>query len=722
MTRKFGKTQLRSLATEELEIKPTYDKDFTWDRFYGFQYNPFRSLSIDFNAQNMARIDEPRGAINTQEKKDSIWTNIFDFGRTTGYNHSAGANYNVPIDKIPIFDWVQAKASYNTSYRWESGGFYRNARGEVVENPFGNTISNNQDIKLNGELNIKKLYDKVPFLKPYNKNRRRRQDRQKIREKFRKNKRQINNDIENLKSEKRQLKEDIRDVRRDDEMSRQEKRDEIKKLRKKKRQKRQNIRKLRKNRRKLQRPAHPAAAVFIKPLIGLKRISINYTENRSTKLPGYTPKTNLLGMTPGFDAPGWDFIFGYQPDRAWLDRHAEEWITEDTSLNKKYTQTFSKNLNIRGVFEPLRDLRVDLNASRSHTENHSEFFKKRTPDGPYEHLTPRDQGSYNISFFAMQTLFKESTNQGRSPTFQKFEVNRKEISTRFSEKNPNSTGDFVSPVDTIPINGYKEGYGPYSQDVLIPAFVSAYTGQEASEVKLNPFDMLPRPNWRLNYKGLSKLPCLEDVVNNVNISHNYTSQFSINGYTTDLDFEGDGKFTATRKDTLTGNYYSRFEIPQVLISEQLSPLIGIDITWANNMTTRFNYKKSRNLSMSFIDYQLSESKTEEITFGFGYRMQGMTFPLQIGGKQLELNNDINFKLDFSYRNNVTVNRKLDQDISEATNGMKSFKLSPSIDYTINKQLSAKLFYDFSKSIPATSASYPITNHKGGVTIRFTLTP
>jgi len=722
MNRKFGKTQLRSLATEEIEIKPTYDKDFTWDRFYGFQYNPFRALSLDFNARNMARIDEPRGAINTQQKKDSIWTNIFDFGRTTSYNHSVGANYKVPIDKIPIFDWVSAQAGYNVSYNWESGGFYRTNQGNLIENPFGNKIRNSQDIKLNGELNIKKLYNKVPFLKPYNKNRRRQQDRQKIRQKFRKNKRQINNDIDNLKDEKRQIKEDIRDVRRDDDMTRQEKRQKIKQLRKKKRQTRQNIRKLRKNRRKLRRPAHPAASAFIKPLIGLKRISINYTENRSTRVPGYTPKTNILGMNNGFNAPGWDFIFGYQPEQAWLDRHAEEWITEDTSLNHKFTQSVTKNLTIRGVFEPIRDLRIDLNASKSRTENHSEFFKKRTPDGPYEHLTPQQRGSFNISFFALQTMFSESINQGRSETFQQFEENRKTISERLSNQNPNSNGDFVSPVDTIPVQGYKDGYGPYSQDVLIPAFVSAYTRQEPKDAELNPFDMLPRPNWRLNYKGLGKLPFLQNIVNSINISHNYNSQFNINGYSSDLNFEGDGRFSPSSKDTITGNFHEKFEIPQAQISEQLSPLIGVDITWANNMTTRFNYKKTRNLSMSFIDYQLSERKSEEITFGFGYRMQGMTFPLQIGGKQLELNNDINFKLDFSYRNNVTVNRKLDQDISEATNGMKTYKLSPSIDYTINKQLSAKLFYDFSKSIPATSSSYPITNHKGGITLRFTLTP
>jgi cell surface protein SprA len=289
------------------------------------------------------------------------------------------------------------------------------------------------------------------------------------------------------------------------------------------------------------------------------------------------------------------------------------------------------------------------------------------------------------------------------------------------EENPNSVGVYVPVSDTVSGAGFKEGYGPYSQDVLIPAFISTYTGKSINEVKLNPFKQFPLPNWRVTYNGLGRMKLLKNIVKNVNITHGYNSNFTLSGYITDLNYAGDGYLSPSVLDTLSNNFNPEFAIPQVVISEQFSPLIGVDITWANDITTRFDYKKARSLSMSFIDYRLSETNTTEISFSFGYRLKGLTLPFKIRGKKKSLNNDINFNFEFSFRDNVTTNYILDQDISQPTQGMKTIRVSPSIDYVINKRLNIRLFFDRNRSIPATSASYPITNTKAGLTLRFSLT-
>lgn len=717
--RQFGRTQLRKIGGEEIPIDPTFNKYFTWDRFYGFKYNPFQSLSFDFTAANNARIDEPPGGYNGDDaevKKDSVWNNIFKFGRTTNYTHSANVSYTAPIDKIPFFDWMQIRGAYNTSYTWVAGRLVRDANGQIGENPFGNTISNNQNIQVNGDLNFKNIYNKWRVLKPYNSSRRTndtKDQRNKKQEANQRRKDRIQEDIEKTKKEIDKTKEEISEVKSSDD---EDKKDQIKQLKNQKRTQKNRVKKLKGDIKRITPPENPFVSPFIRPLIALKRVSVNYSDNRSTTLPGYLPKTRFLGQDQGFDKPGVDFIFGYQPTQKWLDEAAADgWITTDTNLNYQFTQSVSKNLNVKATLEPFRDFRVDLTLTKTETENFSEYFKRQFEGGPYEHLTPITTGSYNITYFALGTMFKNSEE-----LFANLERNRTTISQRLSAENPYSTGNYVPVNDTIPSAGYREGYGPYSQDVLIPSFISAYTGKDVNEVNLNPFRTFPIPNWRITYNGLGRMDFLKNVVKNVNITHGYNSNLTLSGYISDLNYAGDGYLAPSVIDTLSNNYNPQFAIPQIVISEQFSPLIGIDITWAKDVTTRFDYKKSRSLSMSFIDYRMSETKTTEMTFSLGYRLKGLTLPFKIKGKKKSLNNDINFNFEFSYRDNVTTNYLLDQEISQPTQGMKTIRVSPSIDYVINKRLNIRIFFDRNRTIPATSASYPITNTKAGITLRFSL--
>jgi len=728
--RQLGEQKLRNLdPTDEVQVDPTYFKTFTWDRVYSFQYNPFKSLTVDFAATNNSRIDEPPGLLDTEAKKDSMWSNFWRFGRNTRYTHSLNANYNVPLNKIPILDWIQVRAGYGTSYTWTAAPLYTDAQRNIIDNPLGNTLNNSQEQRLNGEFNMKNLYNKVKFFKQYNNTSRTpgkgKEDRLKTMDGNKKRVEKIEKDIEKQKNDMKKVEEDIAKLKATNPRPETYK-DDLKKLKQKKKTIKERIKKLKDDKNRIVDPENPALGPLIKPLLSLKRISATYTNNYTTQIPGWVPQTTILGADKNykFQAPGWDFLFGYQPDSKWLDEAASKgYITPDTNLNFQLIQTQTQNINLKGTIEPFNDMRVDLTMNKTFTQNYTEYFKKQTPLGEFQHLNPMNTGTWTISYIAIKTMFQKANNQGVTQAFKDFNLYRKDLSERLSKQNPDSDlQPYEAANDTVPVAGYYRGYGPYSQDVLLPAFIAAYRKKDPNDVKLNPIKNFPLPNWRITYTGLSKFKFLQKVFSNVTLSHAYNGTYSVNSFQTQLSYEGSDILRPTRIDTATGNYYSKYVIPTIVITEQFAPLIGLDMTFKNNILAKVDYKQTRSLSFSFLDYQLSESRTTEITVGLGYKIKGLVLPIKIKGKKKKLDNDLNFRVDFSYRDNVTVNQKLDQSVSQPTQGMKTIRIAPTIDYIISNRLNIQLFFDRNRSIPATSASFPITNTSAGVKLRFSLAP
>jgi len=615
----------------------------------------------------------------------------------------------VPLDKFPLTDWIEVRAQYGTDYDWTVGPF---ATVDTID--LGNTVANSQNITLNNELRMSKLYDKSKFLKKYNRKVKRMTTQEKEAEK--KANAQIDKEWERqeIKWEEEYAtwveNGSVADVK-------PEKKRVVKKavLGKKKRKPRQ------------------LEAAIIKPILSLKRVSLNVTNNKSTVLPGFNFAPQYIGQNWEQNAPGLDFIFGYQPNNEWTEQAAAKgWITTDTRQNFQFIQNWRQTATLRASFEPYQDLRLDVSMNRTVSENHTEYFKVVEAGQGFQHVTPVDVASFSVSYLPIRTMFdvfNETTNL--TEAFQQMELNRSIISDRLSTANPDSDEPYWDPQDSVFVAGYYKGYGPYSQDVILPAFIAAYTGQDANAVKLNSFKTIPLPNWRLTYNGFSKMDFFKKYFSNFNISHGYNSSFNVNSLTSNLYFEGDifddnvitEPFPYNNPyfvDTLSGNYYSLYNIPQVVISEQFSPLLGIDMTFKNGLTSKFEYKKTRNMGMSLIDYRLNESRSEEFVVGAGYRMKGFPIPFKIKGVKKKLENDLNFRVDFSYRDNLVLNQQLDQGTGEIVNGMTTWRLSPTIDYVVNNRLNVRLFYDRSVNNPRNSASYPITTTKGGVRITFTL--
>ncbi|MBX9449803.1 MAG: cell surface protein SprA [Taibaiella sp.] len=336
-------------------------------------------------------------------------------------------------------------------------------------------------------------------------------------------------------------------------------------------------------------------------------------------------------------------------------------------------------------------------------------------------------GSFSVSYIGLTTMFRNLSSTEMSQNFRNMLEYRKVISERLGGTNPYTAG-LPDPLDPE----YSKGYGRYSQDVVIPAFVAAYTGKNPRTAPLilyedrtnknNPFrNFMPMPNWNLRYNGLTKIPGLQDKVRTLTISHTYSGNLSMNNFMSHLfyqDFLGVG--FPSFIDSVSGNYIPYFMVPNMTISEQFSPLLGIDMQLANSLSLKITYNKSRTLSLSLVDYQVSETNSSEIMVGCGYRIQGLNMPFSIFGVN-RLENDINIKVDVGLRDDITVNSYMATETITATRGQRVLTINPRIDYIINDALQIQLFFDRRQSIPYVQQTFPLTSTRAGVTLRYIFT-
>ena len=462
----------------------------------------------------------------------------------------------------------------------------------------------------------------------------------------------------------------------------------------------------------------------------LKRVGVQYNEDFGTTLPGYMDSTRLLGNNFSSREPGFGYIFGYQPDTNWINRFgAKGLLSMDTLVSAMIQQRYNQRLNITAQLSPFRDFNIDVNFDKTFDKQYSELYKdtSKFDNVGLTRLNPYALGSFTVSYISYQTLFTKFNPEVISETFREFQNNRAILSKRLSGLN-NYQGGVIDPTDPK----YFKGYGRYAQDVVIPAFLAAYTKKDPASISLvknsnpsiksNPFSgILPRPNWTVTYNGLTRLKGMDKIFTNFTVRHGYHSTFSMNSFNTALLFTDPFRIGyPSFRDTLTGNFIPYFLVPNITIQEAFDPLIQVEMTFTNQLTTSFEFKKSRTLSLSLVDYQLAENRSTEVTFGFNWRQKGVPLIKKLPFMKGKLDNDVTFKFDFSLRDDATANSKLDQNQSFGTAGQKVIRIAPSIDYIVNNKVSIKLYFEQTRSIPKISNSFETTNTRGGLQVRISL--
>jgi cell surface protein SprA len=705
LLRDYTETKNRGSTDFIALVEPTYQKNFTMVRNYELAWNLTKSLTLDYSATNNSRIDEPAGKVKRIKQKDvdfadttsqsyldykawnmwrdSVMKNIYAGGRNTNFQQNANLNWNVPINKIPTFNWVTLTYRYSTNYQWTAASL-------AAVDSIGNTIQNSNNSQYNATLNLNTLYNKWGYYKKISSPPKPNQNKKPT------NKMDdpdyLRTKADSLSKVLKKTKLNLKDIEKES----------IKKEIKYLNTRADSIEKANK-------PPVPWKENIVKAVLGLKNVGGTLGVSEGTLLPGYKPKTRYFGNINNAEsnnllAPGYDFAFGQQVDIA--KRAAENgWLVTSPALNNQYTRTKNNNYSIRATYEPYKDVRIQLSANKTDAVNRAEFFKYNRTTGQFESQNPQETGNYSISFLTIKTAFDRPADSTlRSKAFDTFLENRKIISARLAKQ----------PTTAVPDSGY-DGYFLNNQNVVIPAFLSAYSGQDPNKTDLNPFPKIPLPNWTINYDGLSKIEKFKNLFKTFTVTHGYKSTYTVSSYTTNLEYvEG------SNKRDLRGNYLNPKIINALSIAESFSPLIGFDAQWQNRLTTKFEFKKDRTLNLSLSNIQLTEVQGQEITTGLGYVFKDVVVPVKVGGSLRKFKSDLTVRSDVSVRNSRTLVRRSFDNSAQATMGQQTITLKNSANYQVTTRVTVRVFLDIVMNRPFVSTSFPTSNINGGVSIRFTL--
>ena len=771
-----------------------YSSQFLWNRELSIRWDIFKSLKLSWTSATHAEIEEPKNirAINKDlypddytAWKDSVKHSLLHFGRPLTYNSTFNASYQLPINKIPLLDWTSADATYNSTYGW--------TRGQELSDgtSHGHTAVSQRTININGKLNFENLYKKWKFLDEANK-RFSGSSRQNANN-SRTNPRNATNKAgdaakkaaDKEKAAEKKPKGFSQKVTLNDSTAVEVKHGQntrrivVRAKNEKGRSYPVKFKKVDENtiritnrdtvpievfvtaKPKLEEAGwYKAAQVAARGLMMIRNASISYRNTYALTLPGFSTEIgDFFGQRKlgGALSPGLGFAFGMiddgyvqkAADRGWL-------IQDDASLTTPATSSAMEDLQLRMTLEPIRDLKIDLNASRTVNKSKSIQFM-------YAGMPTTETGSFNMTTIPISSASASNgdiNDNYHSTSFDKFVQSLPVIQQRLEQRYASTTypaaaGEAFAGKPYDPANG---GVNLYSADVMIPAFLSAYCGGSATKHPLDIFPKLSRmlPNWKITYSGLSKLPFFANHFKSFNINHGYKSVFAIgayNSYANWMSSIGGMGFVA---DVTTGNPMpsSMYNVSTVSINEQFAPLIGVDMTFNSGLTARAEFKKTRVLNLSMTSVALTENFSDDIVLGFGYKIKDLNL---FGAKNIQnperaknkkkskkgkkgeeettnknsassstrnrgVSHDLNIRADFSYRMQNALNRNIQTLITTATNGSTAYKISVQADYTFSRLLTLSGFLDWQKNVPlVSSTSYPTITADFGVSMKFSLT-
>ena len=778
-TYELQERDMESLTKSQLPI--TFSDQFLWNREFALRWDLTRNLHMNFQSATHAQVDVPYPDVDTDlyadqyhAWKDSVYrsavlNSVRTWGTPLDYSQSFTASYKVPLNLLPVFDWVNTDASYSSNYSWERGMEDENG------NSYGNTVNTHREVTLNGSFNLVKLYNHVPFLK-------------KVNEKF--NRTMSRSQYERKKQEKEKKKKDARELAADPKKALPKNRKAFEKeitllpdtsfnIRHGKNSKRLIVsaktadgklfpikyKKVDNNQIKLISKVDSAQKIKISVLakepleekswyktwqtvarlaMMVRNVSFNYRSSYQLTLPGFTPSVgDAFGQKKvGSMAPGLDFAFGLVDDDYIGKARENDWLLRNDSVATPATTSKTDNLQLRMTLEPVKDLKIDLSAVRTQTTQKSIQYM-------YEGTPTTQSGSFQMSTISLSTAFEGmgDANSGyRSKTFEKFVNSLAGYRDRVEAQYAGTVYPAGSALGGGKFDASRTPVNQYSGDVMIPAFLNAYTSMGGNSLSLFPALSRLLPNWTVRYSGLGKLPWFRDHFKSVNINHSYKSIFAVGSYNSYSTYQEYMNGLGFINDASTGNPSpsSMFNISQVSINEAFSPLLGMDVTFNNNMTLKGEYRQTRVLNLSMTSVQLNEALSKDWVIGMGYRINNFSL-FEGGARKLKAkmgagnrkdnrnatansqqmrgaNHDLNLRLDFSFRKQAAIVRDIATMTSSASSGNNALKLSFSADYTFSKLLTMSVYYDRQTNTPLlSSSSYPTTTQDFGLSIKFSLT-
>ncbi len=784
---------MQDLGGSQLPL--TFSQQFLWNREFSLRWDLTKNLHMNFQSATHAEIEEPYTPVNKdlyadQYKawKDSVWTSIKHFGTPLDYNQTFTASYQLPLNLIPVFDWVNADAQYTATYNW--------MRGSDLEDgtSLGNTISNNRQIRLNGTFNMEKLYNHVPFLKKANdrfkkepsstsnkKNAKNKKDAKDAKDKNSLSKRNGQQGAD-LDKQKAKLPKNKKGFEKEITLLP----DTLMKIKHGKNSKRLIVsaktedgkpfqlkyRKIDNNTIGIKSRLDSALKLKItvtpkepldnkgwyktmqtiaRTLMMVRNVSLSYSNQYSMSLPGFMPSVgDAFGQkrNQGAWAPGLDFAFGLTGD-SYVDKARDRgWLLLSDSIATPASTNKTEDLQVRMTLEPVRNLKIDLNAARTQTTARSVQYM-------YEGSPTTQSGTFSMTTLSLRSAFEgmgDAEHGYHSASFERFCNSLESFRQRVEQRYVGATYPQGSALAGQPFDAANGGVGLYSADVMVPAFLAAYTSSGGNSLNIFPTLSRMLPNWTVRYSGLSKLPWFRDVFKSVNINHSYKSIYAVGAYqsySTFMELMGPGLGFISDATTGMPVPSSMYNVSTVSINESFSPLLGIDVTLQNNLTCKLEYKTIRTLNLSMTSVQINESSSHDWVLGMGYtisnfnpfgpKVRKVKAGRKSGNGQNDAqqkqnsssrnnrsssgyNSDLKLRLDLSYRKQAAISRDIASMTSAASSGNTAFKLSFSADYSFSGLLTVSFYYGGQPNTPLlTSSSYPTTTRDFGLSLKFSLT-
>lgn len=745
MHRTFSHMKLRDLAGTSAEAMDlTYSKDFTWDRHVDIKYDLTKNMKFSFQSAMNAIIDE---GLYTPEIlngryfdeqfnhdkyeawRDTIQRSLAKFGSPYTYQQVFTASWNVPFNRIPGLDALTANGSYNANYNWTRTASTTNGINR------GNTVSSLQSWQVDGSINFETWYGKSKYWKMITQRYGGRTTRRNFKPKT------YTQTVPLKKGEPvevtHRLNSETLTVTVADSTGKSipvnfkpagntkvsivPKSDCAKAT--------ITVTTRDPNERS---PQQVAGDMFAYVGTMFRRLQVTYRETNSMTVPGFMPEAGFMGQrkVDGANAPGYDFAFGFIA-HDWMQRaQTHGWLSGDTSIVQPATRAHTSDFDIKLTLEPLPGLKVQLNGKRYMAQSTSITYS-------YGDLMENITGSYNITQVAIGTMFsrigKQEENFANS-AYDQFLVNREILTGRVQDQYTGITLPSTGWMSNIP-EGTK--YDPNkhgrvnsnSADVLVPAFLAAYTGRDPNKVSLNPFMGILRilPNWSVTYDGLGRLPWMRDHFKSVTLTHAYTCKYAIGSfgsYSTWVGADGNNKNIGFVRDVTTDAPHpsAAYDISTVTITEAFSPLIGLNLTMKNSLNVKAEYRKQRNLALNVTSVQLTEGHTDEFVIGGGYTIKNLSFiAKKKDGGQKKVSNDLKIQVDVSYKDVKMLLRKIDEGITQASSGNRVLAIKISADYVLSQKINLQLFYDHQGTTPLISSSYPVKADNIGLNIKLMLT-
>jgi cell surface protein SprA len=659
INRQYNELRFRefNLPPGSLGTPKLFQRNYFFDWQYAIDYNLTKALNFNFNASTNRIVRNYIDENNVQDNSIGIFDDFFDIGIPNRHYQQLQLNYTLPFNKIPFLKFVQTQYSYTGDFLWTKGSeILRDLEGIP---DLGNSVQNSARHQINSNLNMSSFYNYLGLTK-----------------KRAQNPSQIKRNISRRRGAEN-LEQDPQNQNNQEDA-----------------QTELTI-------------GDKALNTVIGLLTVLDRVQVNYSDTKGIFLPGYT---NNIGFG-GTLKPTAGFTFGSQND---VRREAARkgWLTMYQDFNEQYIRTDNQLLDIQAGLKLLPGMTIDLIANRMYSDTYTENFRVDPETMAYNSIIPNTYGNFNISTNMIRTSFNTSTKEF-SETFETFRKNRFIIANRLAEE----AGINVNDPNNMDENGYPIGFGRTSQAVLLPSFLSAYTGSDAQGEDLSPFRDIPIPGWNIKYTGLMRLSWFRETFNRFSIQHGYRSSYTVNQFQTDLEFNRRDPFGDFNTDQ-NGNFRTELFISNVNLIEEFSPLVKLDFEMKNSVSILAEIRRDRALSLSFNNNLLTEMQGDEYIIGLGYRVKDLTVVTQFEGNRRVLSSDLNLKADLSLRRNETIIRNLDVLSNRVTSGQDIWSINFVADYAFTKNLTALFFYDHVFSQNAISTIFPQTTIRTGFTLRY----